>query len=107
MIDRIDIEAIDKEYFEIMEIKDYILVLRSRNTGHFWSLLEQEYNGCRTFQIRHKHKEEAPYHSQKNRPSVAACCDYIKSHDAYQLKKDCEKKKRRQAEKRKKRALPG
>ena len=110
MIEQSDIEIVDKEYFETIEIKEYTIVIRSLSTGHYWCLLEQIYNGCRTFQILHKHKEAEPYHPQKNRPSVLACCDYIKSHDAYQLRKEREKeesRQRRKEKKRKKRALPG
>lgn len=109
MVKQTEIESIDREYFDIIEARDYVLVLRSRNTGHHWCLLEQIYNGYRTFQILHKHKKADPYHPQKNRPSVEACCAYIKSHDAYQLRKEREKeesRQRRQEEKRKKEPSP-
>ena len=99
MIGQADIIEIDRSYFEIVEKRDFVLVLRSLSTGHYWCLLEQIYNGCRTFQILHKHKEAEPYHPQKNRPSVLACCDYIKSHDAYQLRKEREKEESRQRRK--------
>ena len=88
MIEQPDIEIVDKEYFEIVEVKDFILVLRSKSTGHYWCLLEQMCNGHRTFRISHRHKKTSPYHFQRNKPSVAACCEYIKSHDAYQLEKE-------------------
>lgn len=95
MIDSIDIEAIDTEYFEIIEIKKYTLVLRSRNTGHFWCLLEQVYSGHRTFRISHKHKKTDPYHFQRNKPSILACCAYIQDHDRYHLQKNQEKGEQR------------
>ena len=95
MIDSIDISAVDVGYFETIEIKEYTIVIRSLSTGHYWCLLEQIYNGCRTFQILHKHKEAEPYHPQKNRPSVLACCAYIQSHDAYYLERERKKKERR------------
>ena len=97
MIGQADIIEIDRSYFEIVEKRDFVLVLRSLSTGHYWCLLEQIYNGCRTFQILHKHKEAEPYHPQKNRPSVLACCDYIKSHDAFHLERERKKKDRRRA----------
>ena len=65
MIDQVDIDFIDENHFEIIGKKPYTLVIRSRSTGHYWSLLEQVYNGHRTFQICHKHKEAEPYHPQK------------------------------------------
>lgn len=95
MINQEDIIEIDREYFEIIGKKDFVLVLRSRNTGHYWSLLEQVYNGHRTFQICHKHKEAEPYHPQKNRPSIVSCCEYIRSHDAFYQEKEKRKKERR------------
>ena len=109
MIEQSDIEIVDKEYFEIVEIKDFILVLQSRNTGHYWCLLERIYNGCRTFQISHRHHPSDPFHRQKSKPSIETCCDYIKSHDAYQLVKEhkkAERRQRRQAEKHGKKTLP-
>lgn len=110
MIEKSDVLEVDRDYFEVMEIKDYVLVLRSKSTGHYWYLLEQVYNGHRTFRISHKHKESKPYHFQRNKPSILECCGYIRGHDAYQLAKEHEKEKRRirrQEEKRKNRALPG
>lgn len=109
MIDSTDMESIDKEHFKIVEKKEYTIVLRSKNTGHYWCLLEQEYNNHRTFRISHRHKESAPYHFQRNKPTVAECCDYIKNHDVFQLAKEHEKEERRRirlANKDKKNTLP-
>ena len=96
MLERTDLLAIDKDYFDFIEAKDYSLVLRSRNTGHYWYLLEQEYNGSRSFLIHHKHNASKPYHPQKNRPSIEACCEYIMSHDAFHLDRARKKERRRQ-----------
>lgn len=96
MIDYNDIEDIDTSYFDVIEKKDYGIALRSSTTGHYWYLLEQEYNQHRTFQIYHKHNASNPYHLQRNRPSIAACCDYIKSHDSYHLRKIKKKVEHRQ-----------
>ena len=101
MIGKTDIESIDTNYFEIIELKDFGIALRSRCTGHFWYLLEQEYNGYRSFKIHHRHSASGPYHIQRNKPSIIACCDYIKSHDAYHLRKM--QKKAEKKEDRKKR----
>lgn len=95
MIDSTDVESIDKKYFETIEIKEYTIVIRSLSTGHYWCLLEQICNGCRTFQILHKHKEAEPYHPQKNRSSIVSCCEYIRSHDAFYQEKEKRKKERR------------
>ena len=95
MIDGNDIEEIDKNYFDIIGKKDYGIVLRSQCTGHYWYLLEQEYNQHRTFQIYHRHHASNPYHLQKNKPTIEDCCEYIKDHDEYHLKKLKKKEERR------------
>ena len=110
MIVQADIDDIDREYFELVGKKDYTIVLRSKSTGHYWCLLEQVYNGHRFFLISHKHHLADPYHRQKNRPTVEACCEYIRSHDFYQMEKDRRKEKNRmcrQIEKHGNKALPG
>ena len=91
MIDSNDLAAIDAEYFDIKEIKEYTIVLQSKSTGHYWHLLEQEYNNKRSFLIHHKHSIAKPYHPQKNKPSISACCEYIKDHDAYHMERSKKK----------------
>lgn len=95
MITKADISTIDRGYFDIIETREYFLVLRSKNTGHCWYLLEQEANGHRTFQIKHRHNKTAPYHPQKNKVNIAACCEYIKDHDAFHLERARKKKEHR------------
>ena len=95
MIERTDLQAINTEYFDIVGLKEYSLVLRSKNTGHYWYLLEQEYNSCRTFLIHHKHHAADAYHPQKNRPTIEACCEYIMSHDVLHLERTRRKAERR------------
>lgn len=97
MIDRNDLAVLDTDYFEIKEIKEYSLVLQSKNTGHYWYLLEQDYNGNRSFLIHHRHSTTKAYHTQKNRPCIYSCCEYIKDHDAFHL----ERKKKKEARHRK------
>ena len=95
MIDNNDIASIDTGYFDIKEKRTYSLVLQSRNTGHYWYLLEQAYNGNQTFLIYHKHNIEDAYHPQKSRPSISACCECIKEHDALHLERVKKKNERR------------
>ena len=95
MIDSTDLAAIDANYFDIIGTKDYLVVLRSRDTGHYWSLLEQEANGHRTFLISHKHNAADQFHSQKNKPSINACCEYIMDHDAFHLDRKRKQKESR------------
>lgn len=95
MIDQTDIDSINKKYFEIIEKKDYTVVIRSRNTGHYWCLVEQEYNSHRFFQISHRHHSSGPFHLQKSRSSIEQCCEYIQSHDLYHMERERKKNERR------------
>lgn len=96
MIDNNDIASIDTEYFDIKEKRTYSLVLQSRNTGHYWYLLERVYNDHRSFLIYHKHVIAKAYHPQKSRPSISACCEYIKEHDSFHLERVKKKNERRE-----------
>lgn len=95
MIEQADIEFIDENYFKIIERRDYTIALQSRNTGHYWFLLERMANGHRTFMISHKHHTAVPYHLQTYRPSVEDCCAYIRDHDTYHLERTKRKDERR------------
>ncbi len=87
MIELKELLAIDTDWVEIICLREYSVVLHSRVTGHDWYLLEQEANGHRTFQISHRHEPSKPFHPQKNRPSIESCCEYIKDHDTFHLKR--------------------
>ena len=89
-----DLKRVESEYFDIIEVKEYSIVLRSKNTGHYWYLLEQEANGHRTFKISHKHNQPDAYHFHRNKPTINACCEYIKSHDAFHLERTMKRKRR-------------
>lgn len=95
MIEFSDITAIDTDYFEIVEIREFFIVLHSRNTDHDWHILEREANGHRTFLISHRHNRTSPYHIQKSKPSIEACCEYIIDHDDFHLKRSKKKAERR------------
>lgn len=95
MIEPSDLAAIDRQYFEVIGNNDYGITLRSLNTLHEWHLLERIANDNRTFVISHRHRPSAPYHLQKTRPTVAACCDYIMDHDRYHLEKVRKQKEQR------------
>ena len=74
MIERLDFDEIDENYFLILAETQYYVVLQSRSTGHYWHLLERIANGHRTFQISHRHNPTDSYHLQTNKPSIRACC---------------------------------
>ena len=95
MIEIEEIQEIDEQYFLILARNPYCILLRSRNTGHYWHLLERLANGHRTFVISHRHNGTGPYHLQANRPSVASCCEYIRQHDDFHIERERRKKERR------------
>ena len=95
MIGPSDLAAVDRQYFEVIGSNEYCITLRSLNTLHEWHLLERIANGNRTFVIRHRHGPSGPYHLQRSRPTVEACCDYIMDHDRYHLEKVRRQKEQR------------
>lgn len=95
MIENTDVGTVDTDYFDIISARDYTIVLRSKCTGHYWHLLEQQANGHRTFSICHRHNPVDSYHPQTNRPSIAECCRYIIDHDAYHIERVRKQKERR------------
>lgn len=95
MITKNDIAAIDTYYFDVIGVKEYSIELRSKNTGHYWYLLERVYNGQRSFLIHHRHNTTKAYHPQKSRPYIYACCEYIKDHDAFHQEREKTKKEKR------------
>ena len=83
MISKHQINGIDKSYFSILEATPFYLVLQSKNTGHYWHLLESTAAGHISFRIQHKHHRTDPYHPQASARSIDAACQYIKRHDAF------------------------
>ena len=90
-----DLSVIDSARFQIIDSNEARVVLCSFCTGHYWCLLERAANGCRSFQIRHRHGSSGPYHIQVYRPSIEACCAYIKDHDAFHIEREMAKQKKR------------
>ena len=99
MIERLDFDEIDENYFLILAETQYYVVLQSRSTGHYWHLLERIANGHRTFQISHRHNPTDSYtasvSSRAAATSIRACCQYIMDHDAYHTEKVKKQKERR------------
>ena len=91
-----DLSAINPDYFQIIDSNRARIVIMSRNTGHYWCLLERLSNGCRSFQIQHRHGNSGPYHVQRNRPSIEDCCDYIIDHDFFHLERERAKREKRE-----------
>ena len=57
-----DLKCLDSEYFNIIAVDDYDVIVMSRNIGHYWYLHDPESPGEDTVIIFHKHKFSHPYH---------------------------------------------
>ena len=75
------IGKVDKKYFKVIFV-GYCLVVRSINTGHYWSIKQNEFG---TFVLDHKHKEGQLWHFQKKSREYSELIAEIKAHDNYQL----------------------
>ena len=89
MFTKQQIESLDKEYFNILSAFAHIIVLQSRNTGHFWSITGTGYGD--EVKIQHKHNKSSPWHDQafyiKCRHNLEGAIKAIKKHDMYILEK--------------------
>ncbi len=87
---------IDPIYFEIINRNCFVVTLRSRNTGHYWHIVNcDETNYYPTCIIYHKHKTEDLYHLHGQRSTLDLCIKSIYSHDAYVLKKNKAKRNKK------------
>lgn len=88
MISKKQIATIDTSYFFLLEATSFFIVLQSKNTGHYWYLLETMAAGHTSFRIQHKHHRTDPYHPQASAPSIEAACQYICAHDAFHIERN-------------------
>ena len=85
MITPKQLKAIDITYFTILASGSFTVTLQSRNTGHCWHILFQEYPHFKSCLIYHTHHKGSPYHRHGHSPSLPGCIRQIKRHDAYWL----------------------
>ncbi len=51
MITKEEIKELEGNYFEVLQTGAFAITLKSKNTGHYWHLLEREYPTFRHFAI--------------------------------------------------------
>ena len=85
MITKEEIKELDGNYFEVLQTGAFAITLKSKNTGHYWHLLEREYPSFRHFVIYHKHNASDAYHAQGTACDLAAAVSGIMSHDEFQM----------------------
>lgn len=85
MISKDELKFIDTQYFEVIQMGCYNIYIQSKNTKHFWGILEEKYPTFRHFQIYHKHRNHNEYHRHSDAKNLAMALKHIKEHDAFQL----------------------
>lgn len=85
MITKEELREVDGSYFEVLQAGGFAVTLRSKNTGHYWHLLEREYPTFRHFAVYHKHNASDGYHAQGIAHDLAAAVSGIRLHDEFQL----------------------
>lgn len=91
---------IDSQYFEIIGLSALCVTIRSRNTGHFWHIVNADLNNHRSCRIYHRHQDYGSYHLHGHKRTLKLCLKDIQEHDAFQLNG------RRPVKKQKKREIP-
>lgn len=86
MFNSINLELLDKRYFNIIMIEPRDITVQSKNTGHYWYIHNTEYPSKESCVIYHKHKYSHPYHHHGSGNSLSQVISCIKSHDCWQLR---------------------
>lgn len=85
MFDEREIQALDREYFNVITADDRDVTIQSRNTGHYWYLHCTEYPNEESCVIFHKHKFSHPYHQHGRSGCLRSAVRQIKKHDTWQM----------------------
>lgn len=80
-----ELKAIDSNYFFIIASNGSAVTLQSKNTGHCWHILLEEYRSFRSCRIYHTHRRGTSYHEHGHEATLSKCIRQIQSHDLYWL----------------------
>ena len=80
-----ELQSIDRSYFRVIGCSCFAVTLQSRNTGHCWHILQQEYGRFSTCTIFHTHHYGTAYHEHGHAATLALCIRQIVSHDTWWL----------------------
>ncbi len=86
MFDAKDFNRKDRQYFEVLSLTSINIKVRSKNTGHLWSIHSKDLNqNISSIEIWHQHKEEDRPHLQGrlHPKTVKEALKMIKEHDKY------------------------
>ena len=85
-----DLDKIDPGYFTIIYRDAYDVTIKSKNTGHYWSLHNPEYPETGQIIIFHSHNADRSgrvlYHMHGRANSLRQAIRSIQSHDRWQMK---------------------
>lgn len=84
MFDADDLAYLAPKYFTIIYTDVYDVAIRSKNTGHYWSLHSPAYSEKGFVAIFHSHHAE-PYHAHGWASSLRQAVRSIRSHDRWQI----------------------
>ena len=85
MFSTTELGRIDESYFSVISKGAFTVTLMSKNTGHCWHMLLQEYCGRSSVLIYHSHVYGTPYHLHGHAGSLANALFQIRKHDDYQI----------------------
>ena len=88
MFTRQEFKKLDGKYFDVLLRSAYYINLKSRNTGHTWSIYSKQLTvDRRELEISHKHKDNDEYHVQlRFHPrNIDEAQRMIKDHDRWHL----------------------
>lgn len=80
-----DLSSLDYNYFDVINPGCFNVIIQSRNTNHYWSILHEEFPTFQHCIIYHKHKANSQYHYHGHASNLKKALEQIKSHDAFQL----------------------
>lgn len=86
MITNRELQIIDKSYFMIIQAGGFTISLQSKNTGHYWFLVVEEFPTFRHFKVSHKHNYTDAFHRHKDAPNLKVAIERILVHDEFQMR---------------------
>lgn len=84
MFDAKELDSLDSNYFTIIYEDPFDITIRSKNTGHYWSLHSPDCPERSTVIIFHSHRAE-PFHMHGRTNTLRQAVRGIKRYDKWQM----------------------
>lgn len=85
MINAEELGLIESDYFNKIGTSGFSITIQSKNTHHYWHIVEESFSHFRHFKVYHKHKPEDEYHRHPDKGSLKEVITEIQSHDRFQM----------------------